>query len=121
VKIVIDACLATGWVEYLRAEGFDAVHWRDVGEPSAPDEEIVEWALVNGAVILTHDLDFGAILAVRELTKPSVVCIRDDGPVPGDMGKHVLAALASYGARISEGAIVTVYVGRSRITQLPLR
>ena len=36
------------------------------------------FARVNGYVVLTHDLDFGAILAATHGNKPSVVQIRSE-------------------------------------------
>jgi predicted nuclease of predicted toxin-antitoxin system len=40
-------------------------HWRDVGEVAAADCDILEYAAASGFVILTHDLDFGTLLAVQ--------------------------------------------------------
>jgi predicted nuclease of predicted toxin-antitoxin system len=36
------------------------------------------YALANNFVVLTHDLDFGTILAATQGNKPSVVQIRAD-------------------------------------------
>ena len=38
--------------------------------------EILSWTLANGFVLLTHDLDFSAILAATSETAPSVVQLR---------------------------------------------
>jgi len=40
------------------------------------------YASVNGYVVLTHDLDFSAILAATQGEKPSVVQIRADDVSP---------------------------------------
>jgi predicted nuclease of predicted toxin-antitoxin system len=32
------------WVEALEEQGYEATHWSQVGEPGAPDREILEWA-----------------------------------------------------------------------------
>ena len=42
-----------------------------VGEPNARDD-IMDFARTNNYVVLTHDPDFGAILAVTHGDKPSV-------------------------------------------------
>jgi predicted nuclease of predicted toxin-antitoxin system len=39
VTIVIDNCLPLSWVEYLRQRGHIARHWRELGQPNAPDSE----------------------------------------------------------------------------------
>jgi predicted nuclease of predicted toxin-antitoxin system len=56
--------LSPGWVPFLREQGFEAVHWSTVGDPRATDSAIMRWALANGCVVFTNDLDFGALLAV---------------------------------------------------------
>ena len=60
MKILIDMNLSPVWAKVLRSAGFDAIHWSDVGDPAAPDTELFESAALNGQVIFTNDLDFGA-------------------------------------------------------------
>jgi predicted nuclease of predicted toxin-antitoxin system len=52
---------------------FEAIHWLTIGATNAPDREIIAWAKNNNYVILTHDLDFGTILAVSQAFAPSVI------------------------------------------------
>jgi predicted nuclease of predicted toxin-antitoxin system len=47
-------------------EGFEAVHWSDVGRASASDTEIMDYADARGFVIVMHDLDFGMLLQCAE-------------------------------------------------------
>ena len=56
----------------------EAVHWSQVGDPCAADVQIMQWAAREGFVVLTHDLDFGAMLAATQGRKPSVVQLRSD-------------------------------------------
>jgi predicted nuclease of predicted toxin-antitoxin system len=63
LKLLIDMNLSPTWVEALRTMGFEAVHWSSVGDPRAPDREILGYASSQGYVIFTNGLDFGAILA----------------------------------------------------------
>jgi predicted nuclease of predicted toxin-antitoxin system len=67
MKFLADMGLARSTVAFLRAQGHDAVHLRDQGLQRLEDEEIIEKARAEGRVILTHDLDFGRIIAVRRL------------------------------------------------------
>jgi hypothetical protein len=46
--------------------------------PNAPDSEVLAYAAAHGFVVLMHDLDFGAILAVTRGEKPSVVQIKSE-------------------------------------------
>lgn len=65
--------LPTALCEPLGHAGHDAEHWSRLGDPRATDATIMEWAANNDAVVVTHDLDFSAILASTRGTSPSVV------------------------------------------------
>ncbi|MHB1166167.1 MAG: DUF5615 family PIN-like protein [Candidatus Nanopelagicales bacterium] len=80
MRFLVDMNLSPGWVDDLAAAGHEAVHWIDVGEPNAPDHEILDRAHRSGRVVLTQDLDFGTVLAVGGLVTPSVIQIRAHGP-----------------------------------------
>ena len=71
-------------------------------------------------VILTHDLDFGAILAVTKGAKPSVVQLRADNVSPEAASAVVIAALRTALAELELGALLTVEAGRARVRLLPL-
>ncbi|HUS92394.1 MAG TPA: DUF5615 family PIN-like protein [Phycisphaerae bacterium] len=49
------------WCDALQAHGHVCTHWSEVGDPRAPDDAIMRWASDHGHVVLTHDLDFGAL------------------------------------------------------------
>jgi predicted nuclease of predicted toxin-antitoxin system len=51
--------LSVEWVAELAQHGWSAVHWSTVGDPRADDAVVMGWALANGYVVFTHDLDFG--------------------------------------------------------------
>ena len=65
MKLLIDMNLSPEWVPVLKERGWDAIHWSSIGDPGAPDREIMTWAKANGHIVFTHDLDFGAILGPR--------------------------------------------------------
>lgn len=48
-------------------------NWSAVGQANAPDAEVLAYAAKHGYLLLTHDLDFGAILAATHGQKPSVI------------------------------------------------
>ena len=74
MKLLVDMNLSPRWVQLLRDAGWEAAHWSTVGKPNATDSEITAYAAANNYVILTSDLDFGAILAsTRELLPRSAL------------------------------------------------
>jgi predicted nuclease of predicted toxin-antitoxin system len=111
--------LSPGWTISLAQAGFEAVHWSEIGPENAPDRTLFDYAMRNGFVILTHDLDFGAMLAASGGGKPSVVQIRGLDLRPGVATRQVLTALNQTAAELEAGALVTVDTQRTRIRILP--
>jgi predicted nuclease of predicted toxin-antitoxin system len=60
MKFLLDMGLARSTAEHLRQGGHDAVHLREQGLQRLPDQDIVDKAVREGRIILTHDLDFAA-------------------------------------------------------------
>ena len=82
MKLLVDMNLSARWIESLNHAGIEAVHWSAVGPGSAHDSELMSFARTGGYVVLTHDLDFGTILAATAGEKPSVAQIRADDVRP---------------------------------------
>jgi predicted nuclease of predicted toxin-antitoxin system len=72
-------------------------------------------------VVLTQDLDFGALLAVTHGDRPSVLQIRADDTRPDVIGAQVIGALKQMEPDLVEGSLLTVEPDRLRIRCLPLR
>jgi predicted nuclease of predicted toxin-antitoxin system len=121
MKILIDMNLSPAWVRFLMDRGVEAVHWSSVGEASAPDSQILEYAAANGLAVFTHDLDFGALLARPGSAGPSVIQVRTEDVLPSAIGSVVLRALKGCRGQIEAGAIVTVEIAEDRIRLLPLK
>lgn len=120
LRILVDMNLSTEWVATLAADGWQAVHWSTTGDPRADDTAIMAWALANGFLVFTHDLDFGTALALTKVTGPSVLQLRGQKVLPEHVGPHVLAALRQYEGELASGALVVVEAGRNRVRVLPL-
>ena len=120
VPLVVDMNLSVEWITELTRHGWSAVHWSAVGDPRADDSAIMAWALANGHVVFTHDLDFGTMLALTHATGPSVLQVRGQNVLPEDIGPVVIAALRQHDAALEAGALVVVEVKKSRVRVLPL-
>lgn len=104
----------------MRSHGFDAVHWSAVGPLNAPDRELFDWAREQQAVILTHDLDFGVLLAMTRARGPSVIQARTQNLTPGVLLPMLLEVLAAHGPALEQGAIVSLDERNARVRVLPL-
>jgi predicted nuclease of predicted toxin-antitoxin system len=121
MKLVVDMNLSPRWIEFLTDAGFHAVHWTEVGQSTTKDEEIIAWAAQNGHVVLTHDLDFSAILASTQDAKPSVIQLRADDVTLEAVGGKVISALHQMKSELEAGALLSLDAARTRLRILPLR
>lgn len=121
MKILIDMNLSPDWTAVLAAAGHDAIHWSSVGKPDAPDRTLCEYARDHGYIVFTHDLDFGAILAVTQADAPSVVQVRLQDVDPAFLGPTVISLLSRCRRYLDEGALVSLDASGHRIRVLPIR
>lgn len=121
MKFLLDMNLSPLWVETLASSGIQSVHWSTVGDHGAPDSEIMAYASFHGFFVLTHDLDFSAILAATFESRPSVVQIRSANVSPAAIGPQVVAAILQSEDELADGALVTVEPSRFRLRVLPLK
>jgi predicted nuclease of predicted toxin-antitoxin system len=120
MKILIDMNLSPRLVAFFAEAGFAALHWSSVGLADASDVQIMAYAKANDFVVLTHDLDFGAILAATNAEKPSVVQIRSDDLTPETLAGPIIAGLRQFEQVLAAGALVTIDPARLRVRALPL-
>jgi predicted nuclease of predicted toxin-antitoxin system len=121
MKFLVDMNLAPSWTDLLRQAGFSAIHWSSIGPLDATDVQIMAHAKDIDAIVLTYDLDFGAILAASGGSKPSVVQIRAANVSPKIIGSSVIAALFQMESELKSGALLTIETNRTRLRILPLR
>jgi predicted nuclease of predicted toxin-antitoxin system len=121
VKLLLDMNLPPSLTATLRSADFSAVHWSETGDPRAADTTVLDWARANGHVLVTHDLDFGALLAAGGQKSPSVIQLRTADLAPDAYAPLLIAALNQTGDMLADGVLVTVSPSESRVRILPLR
>ncbi len=120
MKFLADVNISRLVVERLRSEGYSVARVSEIMDPRTPDQEIISEARRRGAVVISFDQDFGAILAVSGATGPSLVNLR----VTYTDVERVATAIATV-ARMTEtdllaGAVVTLDDVGVRVHRLPL-
>jgi predicted nuclease of predicted toxin-antitoxin system len=121
MKILVDMNLSPEWVPVLKKQGWEAIHWSRVGNPGASDQEVLTWARANAHTVLTHDLDFGAILAATRGKSPSVIQLRVQDINPQHIGNLVMGVMNQFRQYLQEGALISIDEKRPRIRILPLK
>jgi predicted nuclease of predicted toxin-antitoxin system len=119
MKFLVDMNLPPRWVKFLSSQGFECVHWSDVGEFTAADSIIMAYATEHGYTIFTHDMDFGSLLAATRAHGPSVIQIRTQNVLPEAMGASVVNAIRQFAEELQRGALITVDPYHSRARILP--
>jgi hypothetical protein len=78
-----------------RDPALEVVHVRDVGLATAPNPRVLEWACVQGRVLLTHDRRtipaFAHARVAAGLGMPGVFLVSDDMPIGQAIGEILLA------------------------------
>jgi predicted nuclease of predicted toxin-antitoxin system len=120
MKIMIDMNLSPEWEEVLCSAGWMATHLSRVGAANASDREILSWVKLNGHALLTHDLDFGAILAASGASAPSVIQVRAQDLTPSHLAPLVLRVLRQFREALARGALISVDDTSARTKMLPL-
>jgi len=120
MKLLIDMNFSPRLADLLTEAGHHAVYWRAIGRPEAEDIEILNWAKKNGYILLTHDLDFGAILAATGFKSPSVIQVRCRDILPRTILPFLLRAVEVFSAELHLGALIVVDEHRYRVRLLPL-
>ncbi len=120
MKLLIDVNLSPEWVVVFSRNGWESIQGSTVGDPHASDHTIMDWASTNGYIVFTHDLDFGAILAVTRGEGPSVFQVRTQDVTPGYLEKIVIRALQQHRLLLEQGALVVVDETKARARILPL-
>lgn len=121
MKLLLDMNLSPLLATEMMSIGFETVHWSTVGAFNATDPELMAYAAHHGYVVVTHDLDFGAILAASGTKTPSVVQIRADNLGAEAISRLLVSAIKQSELALEQGALLIVDTQRSRVRVLPLQ
>ena len=121
MKFLVDNAISPRVAERLRQAGHDALHVRTRGLQTASDGDIFDVAINEARILISADTDFGALLAVRQELRPSVILFRGKAPhTPDHQAELLLANLQNLADDLEHGAIVSIYEHRVRIRRLPI-
>lgn len=120
MKFLIDNAVSPQVSAALCDAGHDSVHVRDLAMQAAPDEAVFELAEKEGRVVVSADTDFGTLLALRGVARPSVILFRHGAERdPDRQAALLLSSLVDLEAHLLVGALATIEPTRIRIRQLP--
>jgi len=120
MNFLVDMNLSPDWGTVLHRHGHTCKHWSKVGDPGASDATLLAWARDHGFVVVTHDLDFGAILAATQAEAPRVIQCRTQDLLPAAMEDLLVSAIRQYASELASGVLVIVDEQKARARILPL-
>lgn len=120
MKFLADMGISPSIVETLREQGHDTVHLYEQGLMRLPDSDILKKAQDEGSVLLTHDLDFGELLAFSKQRLPSVIIFRLSDMRPQNVWLHLKAILTQHSQVLEGGALLSVRDRKVRVRTLPI-
>ena len=92
----------------------------DIGMSRAKDVEIVAEAKKTGEVIMTHDLDYGHLLAFSGESAPSVIMLRLRDLRTNEIMSRLDAVWKDIESPLMDGAIISLSDKSLRIRTLPI-
>lgn len=104
----------------LADAGHQCRHCARIGLSRAADAATVEEARTNGEAIITHDLDYGHLLAFSGQAAPSVIILRLRNTHPDNQFARLQGAWAHIEQPLRQGAITVLDDAATRIRALPL-
>lgn len=120
MKFLLNMNVNRDMIASLSRRGHVCRHVGDIGMPRATDTEIVAEARKTGETILTHDLDYGHLLAFSGEMSPSVIILRLRDLRSDEIMYRFDAVWNDIESALINGAIVSLSDKSLRIRNLPI-
>lgn len=120
ISFLLDENLPPSLAPLIRSLGHAARHVVETGHLNTSDLEILEFAEQSGEIVLTHDTDFGMLLALHKKKRPSVILFRLDQVNASILIELLEANLSVLEEALREGSIVIIQENGIRIRNLPI-
>lgn len=117
----IDINIPASFADFLKKQGHEVILGAESGFHGKTDWEICEFAAKNDSIIITHDLDFGELLAVSGASKPSVIIFRVQPLTKQMIEETFQQTMVASEHDLIRGAIVVIEKNKYRLRRLPIR
>ena len=120
MRFLADMGISPNTVAMLSGLGYDALHLHEQGLDRLQDPLILQKARDEGRILLTHDLDFGELIAASGARLPTIVVFRLRNMHPERVNRYLDGILNQHAEALKQGAIISVTEGQIRVRVLPI-
>jgi predicted nuclease of predicted toxin-antitoxin system len=120
MKLLIDQGLPRSLCAELERSAERVVHIGMLILECETDENLLEFASAEGWVMVTLDIDFHDLLALRRLSKPSVIRVVAEGRSASEIGAGLRKVLVALAKELELGCMETTDLLRVRVRMLPV-
>jgi predicted nuclease of predicted toxin-antitoxin system len=121
MKFLADMGISPKTVGFLMERGYDTIHLYSEGLERLSDSDILAKALREERIVLTHDLDFGELVAASGSKLPSVITFRLRNMHPERVNRHMSEIVGKHEDVLEQGAAISVTEGKLRVRLLPIK
>ena len=121
MRFLADMNLSPSTVADLASGGIDIVRISSLLPVNASDKEILDLARSAGRVVITHDVDFYALLALGGYDRPSLVTLRLLDTDPDLVTQRLRQVLPKIEEALCKGSAITIDDESVRVRELPIR
>jgi predicted nuclease of predicted toxin-antitoxin system len=121
MKFLLDENMPPSLANKLKSIGYETRHVIEIGYQSTPDFKIADLAVSTGEIIITHDTDFGTILALSGANKPSVILFRWQIINLASVFQFLENRLTEFELDLNQGCLIVVDNNKIRVRILPLK
>ena len=120
MKFLADMGISPKTVTFLQGLEQDVVHLHEQGLDRTADFDILEKSLCEKRILLTHDLDFGELIARSRARLPSIIIYRLRNMSPEKVNLYLHEVITKHPDALQQGVIISVTEGQIRIRLLPI-
>lgn len=120
MKFLLDMGISPKMAAFLNELGHEATHLYHAGLNELPDSDILDKARQEQCILLTHDLDFGELVAASGARLPSVLIFRLRNMHPERVNHYLRGIIVQHQEALAQGAVMSVTEGQVRVRLLPI-
>jgi len=119
-RFLADFNISPVTVAILQQQGWEIVRASAFVPATASDEELLVLARYERRTIVTQDLDFSALLALKGLSQPSLITLRLASGDPVEVARRLNAAAVALAEVLHQPCAVTIEDLKIMVRELPI-